>query len=233
MASKILEYAGRAFRKAGTEILRRNGMKGIWIDVGAHHGETTLGYAQQNPGLTVYAFEPNLHAAASVIGRAQNFIVIPMAVAQTNGSADFHINEYEQASSLLSMREEGRQSWVGGEALKPATTVKVPTIRLDTFITMMGIKKVDFLKIDTQGGDLDVLKSAGSKLNLIEKIILEVAVTSEPLYSGAASKEEILRFLGVAGFSLVHTEGQGGGQEENLTFLRKAPATPAPTEQRE
>jgi FkbM family methyltransferase len=232
MPSRILEYAGRAFRKAGTEILRRNGAKGTWIDVGAHHGETTLGYAQENPGLTVYAFEPNLRAAVSVMGRAQNFIVIPMAVAQTNGSADFYVNEYEQASSLLPMREEGRQSWVGGEALKTTATVKVPTIRLDTFIAMMGIQRVDFLKVDTQGADLEVLKSVGSKLNLVEKITLEVAVTSEPLYSGAASKEEVLSFLNAVGFSLVHIEGQGSGQEENLTFLRKDPVTSPPNGRR-
>jgi hypothetical protein len=69
-----INWLGRALRKTGTEILRRRGTGGTWIDVVAHNGELTLGCAIQNPGLRVYAFEPNLRAAASLIGRVANFI---------------------------------------------------------------------------------------------------------------------------------------------------------------
>src|SRR5271163_4604915 len=78
-------WTGRVLRKLGTEILRRGGMQGVWVDVGAHHGETTIGYALHNPGLMIYAIEPNLRAAVRMVGHAPNFIVIPMAVAETDG----------------------------------------------------------------------------------------------------------------------------------------------------
>jgi FkbM family methyltransferase len=197
-------------------------MRGTWIDVGAHHGENTLQHAAQNPGLRVYAIEPNLRAAAKLMGQAANFIVIPMAIAETNGSAGFHINSFEMASSLLPLNEEAVRTWVGVGAHNEECNVIVPTIRLDSRMEVMGIQKVDFLKIDAQGSDLAVVKSTGSRLRDIAKIALEVSVAAQPLYKGAPSKEEVLTFLENAGFRLVDAQKQTNGQEENLTFERVA-----------
>jgi FkbM family methyltransferase len=216
-----IRLAGRVLRKAGYELLRHQGMEGVWIDVGAHHGEQTLGSASHNPGLRIYAFEPNLRPAAKMMGHARNFVVIPMAVSETNGCADFHVNAFDMSSSLLPTNEEALRTWVGVEALKVESVVTVPTIRLDTFMHLMGIKSVDFLKIDTQGGDLAVLRSAGSRLSDIAKIKLEVEVAPVHYYVGAPSKDEVVEFLVDAGFALVEVESQTHGQEENLTFVRK------------
>jgi FkbM family methyltransferase len=199
-------------------MLRRSGVKGVWIDVGAHLGETTLTCALENPGLTVYAFEPNLRAAASLLSRAPNYIVIPLAVAETDGCAQLHINSSEEASSLLAMDEDSRRSWNGGEALREKSLVTVPTIRLDTFMDSTGITRVDFLKVDTQGNDLAVVRSAGKRLRDISKVTLEVDVSPRRLYQGSPSKEEVLSFLESAGFKLISCEQQSQGQEENLTF---------------
>ena len=220
MTRDPINWLARALRKAATEILKRRGPHGTWIDVGAHHGETTLGYANGNPGLTIYAFEPNLRAAVSLMRRAPNYVVIPMAVAERDGSAQLHINQDDQASSLLTMNENVRRSWTGGEALSVKRVVSVPTIRLDTFLNLAGIGQVDYLKIDTQGMDLGVLRSAGTRLRDILKITLEVDISPQRLYQGSASKEELAKFLHDAGFELVSSEKQSHGQEENLTFLR-------------
>ena len=49
-----IEWLGRTLRKTGTEILRRNGIEGTWIDVGAScDAEYTLPHAWSNPGLRV------------------------------------------------------------------------------------------------------------------------------------------------------------------------------------
>ena len=215
-----LSWTGHVLRRIGTELLHRGGIKGTWIDVGAHHGEVTLGCAMQNPGLKVYAFEPNLRAAASLIGRAPNFIVIPMAVAESDGHAELHINTFDAASSMLPMDEDVRSAWIGGQTLQVETKTTVATIRLDTFMNLFNITSVDFLKVDTQGMDLAVIRSAGSRLRDIAKITLEIDVSPKPLYQGAAPKSEVLGFMSSAGFRLVSIEGQSHGQEENLTFAR-------------
>jgi len=215
IGNRVSNKLGRILRRAGD-----SGVEGTWIDVGAHLGETTLRQAALNPGLKVYAFEPNLTAAAKLIGRASNYFVIPMAVAEKDGLASLNVNSFDAASSLLPFNEASLQNWIGGEALKINSTVPVPTIRLDTFMNLAKIERVDFLKIDTQGMDLAVVKSAGSRLQDIAKITLEVDIKPVPLYEGAPSKEEVLTFLCEAGFSLVSVEKQSHDQEENLTFIR-------------
>lgn len=220
MKLKLVEWTGRALRKAGSEILRRGGIHGTWIDVGAHHGEVTLEYALHNPALRIYAFEPNLHAAAKLFGLLPNYVVIPMAVAERDGCAEFHLNAFEGSSSLLRLDQEAVKSWVRGELLREESTITVPTIRLDTFMQMVGIARVDFLKIDAQGADLAVIKSAGDRIRDITKILLEVSITPVPVYVNSPSKEQVVAFLKSAGFSLINVERQSCDQEENLTFAR-------------
>jgi len=117
------------------------------------------------------------------------------------------------------MDEDARRSWKGGGyTLHEESIITVPTIRLDTFMSIMGISGVDFLKIDTQGNDLAVIRSAGQRIRDIRKITLEVDVTSKRLYRGSPSKQEVLSYLQASGFRLVSSEQQSHGQEENLTF---------------
>jgi FkbM family methyltransferase len=221
MDAKSNYWNRRALRRFGDKITGRARIEGTWIDVGAHHGETTLRYAKQNPDLRIFALEPNLSAAAKLMGRATNYFVIPLAIAEKNGIADFHVNAFDAASSLLPFNEGALQSWIGGETLRVNSVIAIPTMRLDTFMDLTAIQSVDYLKIDTQGMDLAVVKSAGQRLRDIARITLEVDVKPVPLYSGAPSKNEVVAFLKEAGFSLVTAEKQSHNQEENLTFIRK------------
>lgn len=195
----------------------------IWVDVGAHSGESSLAHAKDHPTTTVYAFEPNLKLAGDQFSRFPNYIVIPMAVAETNGFADFLLNGNTAVSSLLPFNVERLRQWVGSEQILGSTKVLVPTIRLDTFMETMGIEEIDYLKVDAQGADFAVIRSAGEHLKKIKRIKLEVAVTPSPLYDGAASKKEIVVYLLDRGFTLAAIEPQTHGQEENLTFIRLKP----------
>jgi FkbM family methyltransferase len=200
--------------------MKRSSADGTWVDVGTCRGETTLSHALHNPNLKVFAFEPNLRLAAKLISRASNYLVIPMAVAEQDGTATFYVNEFEMAGSLLQLNEDALRTWVGVQNHKVQRAVTVPTIRLDTFMDLAGLERIDFLKIDAQGMDLSVARSAGRRLCDIARITVEVAVASVPLYKGAPSKDEVLKFFEDAGFALARTESQTHGQEENLTFIR-------------
>jgi len=193
----------------------------IWLDVGAHEGEKTLAAARADPALFVYAFEPNLAVASRLMGLLANYIVLPLAVAEQNGSAAFHVNRYEGASSLLPFVPEGLARWIRGGELAVTATVTVPTMRLDTFLDGAGIRRVHYLKIDAQGADLAVIRSAGERLKDIDRISLEVQTTPFELYRGASRKGDVLAFLEARGFDLVEVEAQSFDQEENVTFVRR------------
>jgi FkbM family methyltransferase len=194
----------------------------VWIDVGAHMGEKTFAFAQQNPLLRVYAFEPNLQMAVQRFGLFPNFVVMPMAVSEQNGCADFYLNAFAAASSLLPFDSAGLVRWRGGEVLSVERRLVVPTIRLDTFLNQMGIAEVHFLKIDAQGADLAVVRSLGSRIKDVRKISLEVQINPVPLYAGGSQKNEVHHYMSEAGFELETCEKQSYDQEENLTYLRAA-----------
>lgn len=195
----------------------------VWIDVGAHLGERTFHIAAQRPGVRVYAFEANLEVASKLMGRLSNYVVLPMAVSETDGSADFYVNAVAAASSLLPFHPPGLAKWIGGETLNIAEKITVPTIRLETFLNRMGIHEVSYLKIDAQGADLAVVRSLGARVSSIRRISLEVQVTDNPLYAGASEKNLVVGYLTEAGYRLVSTERQSFDQEENLTFERPLP----------
>ena len=192
----------------------------VWVDVGAHLGEKTFAFAEQNPNARVYAFEPNLKTAFKLMGRLSNYIVLPLAVSEVDGSARFYLNSMDAASSLLPFVPDGLAQWVGGEVLHVEATPTVPTMRLDTFLNAAGIASVDFLKIDAQGADLAVVRSLGDRLKDVVRINLEVQIAPVPLYLGGSQREDTIEFLTNAGFVLATVERQSLGQEENLTFTR-------------
>lgn len=214
----LVHFAGRGLRKAGRALLDWRSLHGTWFDVGAFRCEHTYRYALYNPSLRVFAFEPNMNLAAKLFGALPNVIVIPMAVSETDGCAEFHVTSNPESSSLLPINDANARQWIGGKDIQVATKTTVPTIRLDTFMNLAGIQTVDYLKIDAQGADLAVLKSSGNRLKDLRKIYLEVSVTPHPVYDGCASKREIVKFLEERGFELAGVESQSDGQEENLTF---------------
>ena len=217
----LLRRLARICYKVGDR-LRKFGPPGeVWIDVGAHLGELTFHSARSNPSLTVYAFEPNWKLAVQRMGVLRNFVVLPMAIAEEDGCANFYINNHDESSSLLSLDPAGVRDWVGGDALREYQTIVVPTTRLDTFLNRAGIARVAYLKVDAQGADLAVVRSAGERLSDIDRITLEVAVAPRQLYLGAARKEDVMRYMAEQNFVLTSAETQTHGQEENLTFVRQ------------
>ena len=154
------------------------------------------------------------------MGRLRNYVVLPIAIAERDGSAELHLTAYEQSSSLLPVDEVGIKSWVSEVEFKVVGSATVPTMRLDTFMNGAGIESVDFLKIDAQGLDLEVVKSAGDRLRDVSKVQLEATTSSYRQYEGAPGKSVIVEYMESKGFRLTEEEVQSHGQEANLTFLR-------------
>jgi FkbM family methyltransferase len=223
MAREYLERRGfiRVFDRAKVDT--------IWIDVGAHLGQDTLDAARGNPRLLVFAFEPNWTLARQIMARAVNFVVLPMAVSDNDGFAEFFVNSSDVSSSLVAMEESGLAHWKDHN-LAVQSKIIVPTIRLDTFMRLSELQKVDYLKVDAEGVDLKVVQSAGKRLEDIRRVKLEVDIAPDRLYRGAPSRNEVVTFMLNRGLELIETEIQNDGRQENLTFARslgrRGPARP-------
>ncbi len=190
----------------------------VWIDVGAHRGETTLKSAMINPRLTVFAFEPNWKMARGLMGKVENFVVIPMAVSNEDGMADFNLNATTGSSSLLEMNEKSKEAWQDYD-LTVTERVPVPTIRIDTFMRLAEIETIHFLKIDAEGADVMVIESCGERLKDVRKIKVEVDLLPKPLYEGALTRDQVVAYMAERGFALAEDRLQNQDRQANLTFV--------------
>lgn len=145
--------------QAALEALLRSGM--TFFDVGANIGVYTLPAA----GLVgesgqVHAFEPAPamfeHLGASVaLSRFRNVTLNAAAAGDQAGTVTLHLAE--------DPRHSGWHSLAPSE--KRQRRVEVPCVTLDGYVRDRGIRRVDFLKVDVEGGELLVLRGARELLS--------------------------------------------------------------------
>ena len=165
---KKLEKAGSQKDPFQTQLLWC-GKPGVIFDVGANRGHVTLRYRQLYPDATIHAFEPlpdfqeefHSHHRSDA-----NVRLARMALAENKGTKPFYVNRSADTSSLLRSVKIGATS---DTACQTQQTVSVETTTIDHYLEQNGIAKIDILKMDAQGGELQVLK--GAKKALEEKRI--------------------------------------------------------------
>lgn len=131
--------------------------------------------------------------------------------------APFHTAEFDMCSSLMPLpgREHainhGLSEFIGNCMAKSSeedASVQVPVVSMALVLdSLPPSQEVLLLKIDAQGSDLDVLKSAGAELRRVQRIVAEVQdlPRGHPglLYGPSQPvKEDVVIFLATRGFIL-------------------------------
>lgn len=186
------------------------------IEVGAFDGSDSLQY--HNRGYRVYTFEPKQDLYENLVMKTQhleNYTVIPKAVCLVDGKTTFHICNSGGASSILPFRpkEELIQNWTENrtDIHYSGVSYEVETVRLDTFIESHHLQDttIDFLHIDAQGVDLDVLKSTGKYIkNVLAGVVETVKEQHKSIYIGQDENtlDNVYYFLQSNGFTITHIE---------------------------
>jgi FkbM family methyltransferase len=149
------------------------------------------------------------------------FSVVPAALSDKNGEADFEINQSESSSSLLKI-DKRNSEWFGFN-LAVARTIRVPTLTLPQLMQEQHLDEIALLKLDLQGAERSVLTAAETVLDLVRVIFTEVFF--ERLYADAWLFWEMNDFLTARGFKLcglstiVHAR-DGTLCQANATFRR-------------
>jgi FkbM family methyltransferase len=112
----------------------------------------------------------------------------------------FHINHEPMTSSLYAPNDELLALFPNvGPDVRVASRQSVETKRLDDIAE---IERIDFLKIDVQGAELDVLRGCIKKL--AETLVVHTEVEFVPLYRGQPLFADVDTFLRAQGFQF-HT----------------------------
>jgi len=203
------------------------------IEVGANQGTDTDRFVEQYD--RVFAFEP-IHELYAKLCEKYKFNsqvhIFPFAIDIENSFKNFNISTgYDWGSS--SLFDFNTKDILGGKWMPPDSEYEfradlakdhsytVPTITLYDFITLYNISKIDYLHIDAQGNDINVLKSLKDKLSIVQSGVIEVSCGLE-IYLGTQNRvEDAIPFLNSNGFSITDSFTQTEGHEINLFFKKK------------
>ena len=135
------------------DLLRRFGAANpaVVLDVGAHRGDWSLAAVDALATAIVFAIEPappNLGALRQRVADQPRVRVVEAALGKAPGIATLRFDPMHPSMASLA----GGAAPTGGEAFE------VAVITGDELVAREGIEVVDFLKIDAEGCDLEVLQ---------------------------------------------------------------------------
>jgi FkbM family methyltransferase len=138
---------------------------GVVVDVGANVGILTLQLAQAVPGGRVFAFEPTHYAFAKLTRNLELNPELSPRVEAVQAFVSSASAVRPGLSAYASWRVDGASSvthpWHGGTT---KSADEIGAVSLDDFAAQRGLHRVDFIKIDTDGHELEVLRGARALL---------------------------------------------------------------------
>lgn len=170
----------------------------VLFDVGANYGQTIDDFREVLQDAVIHSFEPSPDVFGPLKNKAskmRNVHVWNYAVGASPGSLVLNENTHQNMSSFLEIGEDG---W---GTIEHKTTVPVTTI--DEFCKEQKIERIDVLKIDTQGFELEVFKGALNSMRNNKIGLLYFEVTFIDMYKGLPGLAELFEFAVNNGFELV------------------------------
>jgi FkbM family methyltransferase len=168
------------------------------LDIGAHHGLYSL-LASRQVGKTgrVRSFEPSPRERKFLkknlaINRCRNVQVESFALGSQTGKADLF---------LVDGREDGCNSLRPPAGAITTSLVTVEVRSLDEYLEQERIEKVDFIKLDVEGAEIEVLRGATRLLQSAGRPVILAEVQDIRTEPWGYRAEEIIRFLEKLGFT--------------------------------
>jgi FkbM family methyltransferase len=174
------------------------GSQPVTVDVGANIGQTVERLRATFEQPQIHSFEPSPATFAELERRTGSLPGVHLsncALGAAPGTMELIENTHSDMSSML---EPGSEPW--GEV---KGRVEVPARTLDGYADEHGIERIDVLKSDTQGFDLEVLRGATDLLTKRRIRLVFLEVNFNDAYQGLPRLDEIYGFLHERGFRLV------------------------------
>jgi FkbM family methyltransferase len=161
----------------------------VAIDAGAYQGEWTLSLGQLFPDTRVLMIEPQAARRECLEELARIHDGVEFLPALLGPAAAQGVTFYQAETGSSVLRDPGNSS-----ALQSAMEMTT----LDDLVHATPFERADFLKLDVQGYELEVLKGAEEVLTSVEAVMMEVNLIA--VYEGAPLADEAVAFMAARGF---------------------------------
>lgn len=192
----------------------------VILEAGAFDGSDTVRLAKLVPEGKVISFEPNPSRYAELVEKTKKFHNVntfPFALGEKNGPIPFYVcygaqydPAYEGASSALPPSESMIINYQGPR-------IEVPCVVLDDWCRDNNQSKIDFMWLDLEGYELQVLKSSPQILRTVKAMCVETNFYK--FRKDMTLYEDLGSFLEKNGFKLL-SHGYYKGYQGNAIFVR-------------
>ena len=173
------------------------------FDVGANEGQYR-DYLRDEVGFDglIISFEPNPECVKKLRARAEHdnkWVVFGHALGASIGTLEFNIMKSSQFSSFLI--PDNARFFGAHNVISESIPVEVRTVNeiYGSLISEFQFSR-PFLKLDTQGFDLEVVKGARDVISHF--IAIQSEVSNVSIYQGISSMSDTLKFFDAEGFEL-------------------------------
>jgi FkbM family methyltransferase len=167
----------------------------VIFDVGSNVGQSALSYLSTFPSSTIYCFEPITVTFEQLIRNVEGKSQVLCYNFALGGAAGKGTMISEGTSTMNCLVDEG-----GDNDVNAQETESVDISTLDDFCKANNVNKISYLKIDTEGGDLNVLKGSKDILNVNGVDIVEVEAGMNPNNKHHVPFESLKEFLESHGY---------------------------------
>ena len=149
----------------------------IVVDIGAHKGEFLKHIKKIKSIRKVYSLEPQKKVYRELLKEIDNkkFFAYNIAISNRNGKQKMQINDFSMTSTLSKVNENSIyykiKNLIIGNKKKNFEYIK--TEKLDLFTKKRKLNKIDLLKVDTEGHELNVVKSGLKTLKKTKYLLIE------------------------------------------------------------
>jgi len=173
--------------------------KPVILEIGANDGQHSRWFADLFPQGRIHCFEPDPRATArwrAMIGHRPNVTLHELAIADRDGTATFHQSDgaggrhYDASGSIRCPKNH----LLVNPDITFAQNLQIPTQRLDSWCEREHVEEVDFIWMDVQGAELDVIR--GGRRTLARTRTIYTEYNALELYEGQVGLAGILKELG-------------------------------------
>ena len=172
------------------------------LEIGCHDGSNTLWFLEVFDSPRIFCFEPDPRAASRFkhkIGNRPEVSFFEYAITDKNGTTTFYMSSGQENDIMP-------EGWdCSGSIRKPKNHLEVhpwckfekniivETKTLDTWCRENAIDRIDFIWMDVQGAEIDVIR--GGRKALRNTRYLYTEYSNKELYEGQISLKQLLKEL--------------------------------------
>ncbi|WOV93486.1 MAG: FkbM family methyltransferase [Candidatus Nitrosoabyssus spongiisocia] len=166
------------------------------LDLGANIGYFTLIMSKLvGDSGKVFSFEPSMDNFEILkknikVNNCNNVIIENMAVGNKNGEIKLYLSDNQSMHTLYE------------NTISTNRSVTVPIIKLDDYYNKKSINKINVIKMDVEGAELDTLRGMSNILTENKDVVLFVEFNPESIKKAGMLPKDQLAFIDDLGFKI-------------------------------